>query len=458
MRFILRQLDGQHVQRALFPAMIALGLCGLVGPMSGCGQLGDEDVEFPRRPIKVVVPFGAGGGSDMFTRIVQQAVENEQLLTEPMVIINVPGAGATVGSRRVKNARPDGYTVLCLHEAILTAKYSGNVPWGPEAFEPIAATSQVGMVIAVPVASPCKTLEDLLSEAALKPDTLLFGANLGAPSHFAGRLLEKAKPSAAFRYVQAGGGAKRFSMMQGGHIAVSAFSIAEYVQFRPAGLRAIALLSEQRHASIHETPTAREQGFDVIASNTHFWWAPKGTPVDRIAVIRNALRRAMQSESVRAKLSEIVYDPIFLEGEALREKLVDRERRIAEVAADRPNSLPNFPAIVAGVVIALAFVVLLQSKRAGRIRDPDKPSEGSQPARAEVRLAIACAILTIAYVGAMAAGLFGFRTATIVFVPVLGGVLAHGRMRTFPPLALIAVVMSIGLHFILTNVLVIDLP
>ncbi len=433
----------------------ALSVLALLIGVVGCGKKDDSGAEFPRQPIKVVVPFGAGGGSDMFTRIIQQAVENERLLPEPMVIINVPGAGATVGSRRVKNARPDGYTVLCLHEAILTAKYSGNVPWGPEAFEPIAATSQVGMVIAVAEDSPFKSLPDLLDEAATHPDTLLFGANLGAPSHFAGRLLERAKPRAAFRYVQTGGGAKRFSMLQGGHIAVSAFSIAEYVQFRPAGLQAVALLSEKRHPRIEDIPTGREQGFDAIASNTHFWWAPKGTPDDRIAVIRDTLRRSMESEAVRAKLREIVYDPIFLEGAALHEKLADRERRIAAVAEKRSSSLPNFPAIVGCLVFALALVVSVEVFRS----DVNNSATGSTKIpQVGLRLLLICAGLTLAYVGIMNAQLLGFRTATVIFVPLVGLVLARGRWSALAPLTLIAVLMSFGVHFLLTNVLVIDLP
>lgn len=95
---------------------------------AGCAydDLPESTGEWPRRPVKVVVPFGAGGGSDTFARIVQRAVRDQHLLPQPLVIINVPGAGATIGSRRVKDARPDGYTLLMLHEAILTAKYSGQ--------------------------------------------------------------------------------------------------------------------------------------------------------------------------------------------------------------------------------------------------------------------------------------------------------------------------------------------
>jgi len=95
---------------------LAVGLC------LGC-RPGDDIAgsAYPQRPIKVVVPFSAGGGSDTFVRILQRAIDEQQLLEEPLVIVNVPGAGGTIGSRRVKDARPDGYTLLLLHDGILTA-------------------------------------------------------------------------------------------------------------------------------------------------------------------------------------------------------------------------------------------------------------------------------------------------------------------------------------------------
>ena len=107
---------------------------------------------YPSRPIKVIVPFGAGGGSDTFVRIIQKAIEDNQLLPQPLVVINVPGAGGTIGSQRATNAAPDGYTILNLHQGILTAKYSGKVDHGPEAFEPIIATSEDAMILAVAAA------------------------------------------------------------------------------------------------------------------------------------------------------------------------------------------------------------------------------------------------------------------------------------------------------------------
>lgn len=414
--------------------------------------------EYPERPIKVIVPFAAGGGSDTFVRILQQAIEAENLLPQPLVVINVPGAGGTIGSRQAKDAPADGYTVLCLHDAMITAKHSGRSDYGPEAFEPIAGTSEVGLVIAVADDAKYRTLKELLDDAANRPDQVVYSANLGAPSHFAGLLLERSCPRAKFRYTQTGGGARRFAALTGGHIQVSAFSIPEYLQFQPAGLRALAVCAEHRHPAAPGVPTAVEQGFDVISTNMQFWWAPQGTPPDRIAAFAEILRRAMQSQTVRDKLAAIHTDNVFLTGPALQRSLSEREARIAAVARRENMTLPNFPAITLTVVLGLIALVGAEELVArGRNEQPagSEPPTATAPRRG---LAVACLLATAIYVLTMQWGWLGFRMATAGYLLGLGFLLTRREAKRLPLLLGIALAMSLGLHRVFTKLLVIDLP
>ena len=321
-----------------------------------------EDGEaYPKAPIKVIVPFGAGGGSDTFARIIQKAIQENDLLPQPIVIINVPGAGGTIGSRQAMEAKPDGYTFLCLHEGIMSAKYAGNTEYGPEAFAPVAGTGEVGNVIAVAEDSKYEDLEQLLSDAAERPEEVIFSANIGAPSHFIGLMLENTKMGAKFRYTQTGGGAKRFAALIGGHIDVSAFSMAEYKQFQSAGLKALAYCGESRHPQALEIPTATEQGFDVVTSIMQFWWAPKKTPSEKIKVVAEALRKAMKTPQVQESLKAIHTDAIFLAGQELKNSLQEREQRFANVVQRDLTQLPNFPIIVLGGVLVLALLAGFQA-------------------------------------------------------------------------------------------------
>lgn len=420
--------------------------------------LSEEDV-YPDRPIRVVVPFGAGGGSDTFVRILQKSIEDNNLLSQPLVIINVPGAGGAIGSRQVLEAEPDGYTLMCLHEGIMTTKYAKRTEYGPEAFQSIAGTGEVGTVIAVAEDSKYSDLESLLDEAATRPNRVVFSANIGAPSHFAGLMLEDVRPGARFRYTQTGGGAKRFAALVGGHIDVSSFSLAEYMQFKSAGLRALAYCGKSRHPAAPELPTATEQGFDVVNSVMQFWWAPKHTPPDRVQAFADVLRRAMQTPEVQAKLAEIHTDQIFLEGDALQRSITERDASYSGVAQRDLLELPNFPLIVFTAFASLALVAGWQ-----QFREKTNAAAAAQHDSAIVdyqqrpKLALVVIALTAFYIIVLQIGWPGFRVATAVFIVIAGTLLSGIDRKRTPILATIAIIMSLGLHFVFTNVFTIALP
>ncbi len=426
----------------------------------GCQARQGPSPEFPRRPIKVIVPFSAGGGSDTFGRIIQAAVDDHDLLPQTLVIINVPGAGGTIGSRRVKNAQPDGYTILLLHEGILTAKYSGQAAYGPEVFEPIAGTGNATQVIAVSDDSPFADLRMLMSHVANHPDEIVYAANMGAPSHFAGLMLEQQQPNAVFRYTQTGGGAKRFEAIKGRHAEVSSFSIAEYATFSAAGLRAIAVLSPDRHPDFPDLPTAREQGFDVVSENMQYWWAPRGTPENRRQVIGDAIAAAMQLPEVREKLANMRIDPVTLRGDELNSNLNQRSQSIAAVSQRAIEGLPDFPLITLLITIVLGIISCLQRAREGRRRMPSSRAHPDWVAATAVLLVTILYVASLQWVGAP------FVAATALYVFAVGSMITsrttsvatRGMKRMAPVLAVVAVSLSLGIHFVFTRILVVDLP
>ena len=439
-------LNYQLILRATVLAMIAAA-------MTGCDQ--KRESEYPARPIKVIVPFGAGGGSDTFARLIQHAVESDELLSQPLVIVNVPGAGGTIGSRRVKNARPDGYTLLLLHEGILTAKHSGQAAYGPEAFEAIAGSSNATQVIAVSDSSPFSDLSELMDRTVTEPDSLVFAANVGAPSYFAGLMLEAEREGAKFRYTQSGGGAKRFAALKGGHVDVTSFSIAEYVQFRSSGVRAVALLGNERDASLPELATAREQGFNVVSQNMQFWWAPVGTQQDRLRVVAQAIERAMKSDEVRRRLAEMRMAPTTLTGDALAQELNRRETLIAAVAPAQTYPLPDFPRWAILSLLGCAVLAWIRQLRFSK----------AQQAKLDWRTLAASGGALVVYVLALQIHVVGFQVATLTFTTFLGVLLSTQQsQKRFPNVAAmasigcVALVMGLGLHWVFTRVLVVDLP
>lgn len=434
--------------------LCCLSLCIILG----CESDRSPTDEYPRRPIKLIVPFGTGGGSDTFSRILAKAIEDHQLLPHPIVIINVPGAGGTIGSRRVKGARPDGYTIMQLHEGILTSKYSRQATYGPEAFEPIAGMGSSPMIVGVGENSPYQSLTDLMKDVVERPDEVVFSANIGAPSQYVGLMLEQVTPGAQFRYAQTGDGAKRFTGLQGGHTDVSSFSLAEYMQFKPAGLRALAILDNSRHAEAEEIPTAIEQGFDVVSTNMQFWWAPQGTPPQRLEILAAVLQQAMQTVEVRERLTQLRIQPIVVTGEALNEELVRREARAASVAQKTEFNLPNFPLWTAVIVAAIAAVCAIPSQHSlTAIATDASASQSPRSRRSHWQMGIVLGV-TVVYVASMQSGQIGYSWTTFIYLMTLGLTLSSDRRRQWMWWLILAAVLSFGLSSVFTQVFVIDLP
>lgn len=432
----------------LFAALIVANVVLLVGGLA-LKVPESSNANYPSRPIKLIVPFGAGGGTDTFARVIDRSLRENDLLPVPLVIVNIGGAGGSIGSRRTRDALPDGHTLMILHEAILTAKASGVVGYGPEAFDLLAATGEIGTVLAVSQDSPFTSMSDLLAVAAEQPDSIRFAANMGALTHFVGLQLEALQPGAKLRFAQFGGGAERLSGLIGGHVDVTGFTMDEFLKFQPKGLRALAYFGEARHPSAPDVPTALEQGLQMVNSNTFYWWVPKGTPPARREYLVAMLKNAMGTEFVQTKLAKTHFNPVFLSGDAARKRIDAAGQEISKLKMTQSVDVPDIPTITIGLCVGLFCLFLWQRRTTFSAIDlSDRP----------VKTAAGCCCLAVVYVTLLSMGVPGFRWATIGFVLCLGFVLSEFRLSKLPAVGVLAQVLGFGLYFLFTNVLVIELP
>jgi putative tricarboxylic transport membrane protein len=287
---------------------------------------------YPDKPIKIIVPFGAGGNTDGLARMFQKAIQDEKLLSQPLVIINVKGAGGSIGARRAKDAEPDGHTLLLMHIALLSGQASGLIDFGHKDFEPVAATADSCLVTAVMDDSKWGTLPALLDDAKANPDSIIHGANLGAVNHMAGLMMEGANPGSKFRFVQIGGGAANFQALKGRHTNVTHITLAEWSNFRAGGVKALAYLTDKRHPDAPDLPTAKELGYDVNFCLQNWWLAPKGTPRDRIDHMASVLKKAISTDYAKKVMKDRMNAPTFLGPDELKKKLDADYAMIAPVA------------------------------------------------------------------------------------------------------------------------------
>jgi hypothetical protein len=339
---------------------------------------------------------------------------------------------------------------------MLTAKYSGTASYGPEAFEAVIGTGRVGMVMTVKEESSILDLDDLLSAIESTPETLRFAANLGAPSHFSGLLLEEKSKGGRFRFVQVGGGAKRFSALVGGHADLSVFSVSEFMQFKDSGLRGLALLSSVRSDAIPEVPTASEQGVDLLFDNTQFWWLPKGTDPARKDWISALLGKAMDLPRVREKLKSMYVEPIVLRNSELATVIAAKEEAMASLPMRRPVNVPAFASGLLGL-FAVLFVLYVLYGRKKKITDSsltiDAPSI-SMPSR-DVLIRVG---IIISYLILLGWRVLPFGWLTMMFVSALGVSLADRPKSQGPWIVAVGGVMGFGSVWLFGEWLQIDLP
>ena len=435
--------------------IIAVLLVWWIGERFFSGAVGNA---YPRKPVQIIVPYPAGGGSDTFVRILQKGIIEKKLFPQPVVVFNHRGGSGTVGSRKVKDAKPDGYTILCSHNAVITAKLSGTVDYGVEAFRPICLTGTMAMVIIVREDSPYADLPSLLEAAREKPRKLAFGANQGAPAYFTTLQLLKCVPGAEFSIVSADGGADRYSRILGGHLDAGIFSLSEYLDFRrpdstpsAENVRALVLLSPGRHEAIPQVPTSREQGIPVFSQNANYWFAPRGTPDDAVQYLSAKLGEAMEIESVRERLKDLRIDPEFKAGQEFEDYLDASEEEFLAVAAQKQTRLPNFPLIVAMLVGGLFIAVIVE-------RLIKKETDPVDRGTIELKPAFIGGLLLLAYILCLQFGWLPFALATAIIVFAVGGLISKWKPGLRVYLLELAMITALGSEFIFTKIFSVALP
>lgn len=286
---------------------------------------------WPDKPLKVVIPFGPGGSSDLMARLLQKTIEDEKLLPQPMAVVNVKGH-FSIGAMQTKNAAPDGTNFLVLHLALLSGEVvdpSKGISYRD--FEPVAMTGGFCLHHTVRDDAPWKSLDDLVKAAKEKPGTILFGVNIGALNHLGGGYLEKAT-GAKFRFVQIGGGSENYAALKGAQTQTTMLSSSEYSNFKAGGMRSLGYTGPTRLESEPNVPTTKELGLGYEFCINNYWFAPKGTPKAAIDGMANALEKAMASPALRKVQAERASTIEFLKGEAFKKNLDDTFKNMEPIA------------------------------------------------------------------------------------------------------------------------------
>src|SRR5437868_15211554 len=290
--------------RRLVPVIAALLLLAALTPVHA---------EYPTRPVTLVVAFTPGGPSDVLARILGKKLE--QILGQPFVIENRPGAGGNVAAEQVARAPADGYTLLNGNNSILAtnAALYKKINFDPETdFAPISLIGSQANILVVNPQVPARTMAELIALAKANPGKINFASSgHGAAAHLAGELF-KAEAKIDIIHVPYKGAAPALQDVIAGHVQMmfaTAASVVPHIQ--DGKLRALAVATLKRTAVFPDIPTIDELGIKNFDATTwHGMVTRAGAPPEVVATLNRALVAALEDPAVKKSLGDLGVDII----------------------------------------------------------------------------------------------------------------------------------------------------
>ncbi|MFY3980445.1 Bug family tripartite tricarboxylate transporter substrate binding protein [Achromobacter xylosoxidans] len=267
---------------------------------------------WPQRPIRLLVPYGPGGSSDVVARAV--AVEMSRDLGQQVIVENKGGGQGSIATVEAARARPDGYTLILGHVGTLAVNPTmmPNLSYDPRRdFAPIILLARLPMVFAVGAKVPAATLPEFVALARAKPGVLNYGsAGNGSAGHLAFEMLKTAAAIDVVHVPYKGTGAQVTDLLAG-NIDAAAAGIPGLLPHAQAGkIKIVAVGSAQRLPILPDVPTVAEQGYPGFESSQWFGLlAPAGTPQEAISRLQAAAQRALRTDAVRQRLAHDAAEP-----------------------------------------------------------------------------------------------------------------------------------------------------
>jgi tripartite-type tricarboxylate transporter receptor subunit TctC len=244
---------------------------------------------YPERPIKMIVPWAAGGDTDNIFRPFAPLLQKH--IGQPIVIANVVGASGTVGAREARGSPPDGYTLYAVHDYIHLVHYAGVTDVKYSDFEPVCLLSATPSVLTASPKTAWKTWAELAEDAKKRPSQITVGATLGSTSHIFPALIEKAA-GVKFKYVSYEGLAPRMNAILGGHVDLTDSNLTQKGKVDAGQLKFLAIAAEKRDPEAPDVPTLKELGMDIVYAVLRGLVVPKGTPAAVRAKLDEACGKA----------------------------------------------------------------------------------------------------------------------------------------------------------------------
>jgi tripartite-type tricarboxylate transporter receptor subunit TctC len=327
-----KEMWGRNMKNLIIDRRAFVGALLAAPAMSVLPQSAAAQAAFPNKPIKLIVGFAAGGGNDLFARLVGQRLS--ELLGQPVVVENRIGAGGRLAVDFVAKQAPDGYTLAVAASGAMAvaAAIFPKLPYHPtRSFVPLTQIASFPLILCIPADHPAKSVKELAAWAKANPTKANFATSSPAFTITVELLkLKTGMPGVAIPYKSSN------EMMLSVAAGTSLYSIADGPPTVPLinakKIRAIAVTGSKRSPELPDVPSMAEAGFPEV--DVHLWsgfFAPAKTPPDVVAKLEAALRSAINDAGVTAKLKAMAVEPGGGPGAAFKAMIEADIKKFAEV-------------------------------------------------------------------------------------------------------------------------------
>jgi tripartite-type tricarboxylate transporter receptor subunit TctC len=271
--------------------------------------------EFPTKEVQIIIPWAAGGATDLIFRAL--AASTEKYLGKAVIVVNRPGGAGAVGYTEVFQAKPDGYTLVSAITPLTILPHQVSTAFTYKSFDPIINVVRDPGMFLVRSDSPWKSLKEFLDYAKKNPDMITVGnSGAGGGVHLIALAFEKTA-GVKFNHIPFAGGGPSVTALLGGHINAVTVSPPEGIEHVKAGkLKIIALFADKRFELFPDVPTVKEQGIDFVMGQWRGLAAPKGTPPDVINKLHDAFKKGMNDPVFIKNAKDMVVNLSYLDPEA----------------------------------------------------------------------------------------------------------------------------------------------
>ncbi len=264
-----------------------------------------------KQPLKILVGFPPGGSADILARLIGDAIRDD---FSTVTVENRPGAAGRIALVAVKNAKPDGQTVIILPSGpmVLFPHVYKKLDYDPvKDFTPISQIAAFQFGVVAGPASGAKNVTEMLAKAKADPKTATYGSpGLGTLPHFMGVLMEQSV-GVPFTHIPFQGGAPANTALLGGHIGYKFDVVSETAQLHKDGkVRIVAVTGDKRDPQVPEVPTLKESGVNMVATAWFAMYGPAGLPAPVLAKLERAVSAAAKKPEMQQKMTGLGYEPI----------------------------------------------------------------------------------------------------------------------------------------------------